>query len=216
MITENTGAATAQEIAYMADLDERLQRNPDDVDALLRKGFLFLDSFHRFDEAIEILTSIVVRYPSNVDAHLWLGECLCFRIGDTIEAERIMQAALKIDPNRADCHMVLAASFEGLCRDSDAEFHYRRASELEPTWILPRRYLANIFACRGELVKAKQELEKALLYVPDVEVFNETYDPIKEYQESFMSGQNDPAQKKMILDWIDEIDVKIAEKNKNT
>ncbi len=217
MITKNINPVLSKEIACMAILDERIKENPGDVDALLKKAVLLFDSYLLFDEAIEILRSLIARDPDNVDALLWLGECFCFCIGDIVESEQVMRKALGIDQNRADCHMVLAASLDRSERNCpEAEFHYRRATELEPSWILPRKYLALILVCHGKLEQARQELEKALLNVPETIDVDEVYDPIKEYHASFMTGRRDPKARQLILEFMQEIDVKIAKRDKKT
>ena len=214
---ENIGGADVQEVAYMAMLEEQLKNNPNNIDALLKKAVLSLDSFRRFDEAQEILKSIIDKFPENLEAYLWLSECLCFCIGDDHGAEQTIRKALTLDPNRADCHMVLAASLDGINSNcAEAEFHYRKATELEPSWILPRKYLANILFHKSRFNEALYELEIALPHIPEIELINENYDPIKEYHESFFTGKNDPAQKQMILDFIERIKITAAKNNNST
>ncbi len=214
---KNTGSATAQEIAYMHELNARLEKNPDDIDALLKKGIVSFTGFLRFDEAEEILKKVVTLCPNNVDALLWLGECLCFCIGNDFEAAQIMKTALEIDPNRADCHMVLAASLDGFdSNSSEAEIHYKKATELEPSWILPRKYLAKILFKRGLFQQALCELEKALPYVPNVVAIKKDVDPIEEYYASFFTGLRDSEAKQKILDFIKRINATAAEKNDPT
>ena len=212
MTTINTGPATMQEIAYMNSLNEQLQKNPNDFDSLMKKGILSFAVFLRIDEALEILKLVVERNPKNIDAYFWLGECLCFCTGDVVEAEKVMRAALALDPNRADCHMILATCLN----DENELLHYEKAIELEPTWILPRKYLANNLFLKGELELARQELKKTLLIIPDPQTLKKVEDPIGRYYEACITGRHDPDAKQRILDFIEEIDAAIAEKNDPT
>ena len=70
------GCADAQDKAYMAALDERLQKNPNDYDALLKKGVLSFEPFRRFEEGEEIFDLLIERDPYNVDAYFWFSECI--------------------------------------------------------------------------------------------------------------------------------------------
>ncbi len=156
----DTGNAQAEDIIYMAALDERLQKNPFDADALIRKGFLFTCPYHRESEEIIATFDIILKNdPNNVVAYFWLAECLHSHTCAYEEIEKALYAALALDPNRADCHLILALTLESYHNDiPKTEFHYRKAVELEPTWPGPLQNFTNYLLKQNKLEEALEIL----------------------------------------------------------
>lgn len=195
----------AIEDRYTESLNERLRINPNDVEALIHKAVMFYDDLYRDSkEAKSILLSVIAKYPNNIDAHMWLAEFLCFKDCNYEEAETYLRKALAIDSNRADCHMVLAGTLENMDKLDEAAFHYRRAFELEPTWIGARQFLANILFKKGELEQARYELEEALKYVRDEGW--PTANPVEDYYEGLIAARDFPEVRKSLIDFIEKID----------
>lgn len=190
---------------YLAILEQRLQKNPQDREALLHKAIVLYDFYKKPDEGEAIFQILLRQDPSNVDVYLWCGEFQRFFYGGPIEAAQYLKKALEIDPNRADCHALLAGMLEELkdTAPEEVEFHYRKSFELEPTYIHPRFYLAKYFFEQGKFKQARHELEEALKYITDGKW--PTSNPVEEYYEEMITGRSSDGNTR-ILDFIKEID----------
>ena len=191
---------------YLAALEQRLKNNPHDREALIHRAVMLYDFYQEPDEAAAILQSIVDKDPNCVDAYLWIGEFERFFTGDFDKAVEYLKQAVAIDPNRADCHALLAgviAEFKAT-DPKEVEYHYRKSFELEPTFINPRFYLAYYFWKLGKFGEARHELEEALKYVADGEW--PTNNPVEEYYEDMITGRLSSNRRQEILDFIQKID----------
>lgn len=189
---------------YLAMIEQRLQNNPHDHQALLHKAIMFYIFYQEFDEAEAILQSIIEKDPQNVDAYLWYGDFQRFGWGDSTDAAKYFRKALEIDPFRADCHAALAGALSEMknIAPEEVEYFYRKSFELEPTLINPRFYLAYyLFFDQGKFKEARHELEEALRYVAEWPTSN----PVEEYYESMITGRF-LENKARILDFITRID----------
>lgn len=202
------GHAKQKDITHLQMLEQRLQANPRDFDALLQKGILLYEPFHQSDQAEQILESLITQDPHNLDAYFWLAECLCDHFADYKKAEKILHAALQLDINRADCHLLFAEALLQQNKDEELiEFHYRKCIELEPSWIAPRKYLANFLYHKGDFSLAKHELEEALKYMPIS--MQKPVDAIQEHYESMVTGRMSITQKEL-CDFLQKIDERSA------
>lgn len=201
-----TKHADNKENLYMDSLEKRLEKSRNDIEALIHKAIMLYEPYHDSDQAEVILKKIIDQYPQNVDARMWRAEFLCFWHASYEDAEPHLRAALAINPNRADCHAVLGGVLETMrSRMPEAEFHYRKAFEIEPTWIGPRVFCANILFERGDFQGARHELKEALKYVIDGKW--PTSNPVEEYYENMITGRLYIDRRQEILDFIQKIDV---------
>lgn len=188
---------------YLATLEKRLQNNPDDHQALLHKAILLYDFYQQPGEGEAIFQFLLQKNPADVDAYLWLGEFQKFFHGNAPEAAKCLEKALGIAPNRADLHAVMGGALGSGEDNLRAEYHYRKAFEIEPTYIGPRRWLANLLFTRGAFKQARHELEEALKYIGDGKW--PTNNPVEEYYEEMITGRSSDGNTR-ILDFIKEID----------
>ena len=77
-------------------LDEALAARPDDLDAMLERGFALYE-LCRFEEARDQFRAVTRRLPEEAWAHHTLG-LIAERLGDAKEAERCFAKARRLDP----------------------------------------------------------------------------------------------------------------------
>jgi len=82
--------------------------------------------------------------------------------GDTQGAIRKLQASLKLEPDAADAHVMLADALTMTDRTDDAITHYRRGLELNSKQPEAHANLGAALASRGEFAAAEKSLRKAL------------------------------------------------------
>ena len=204
--SKSHGFANDKDVIQLEALEQRLLKNPNDADALLKKGILYFEPFLRTNESIAIFRSIIAKDPQNVDAYFWLAKCIWHYRFDFIEAERLLRIALTIDPNRADCHSLLAIVLEDVI-----EIHFRKAIELEPTWIEPRRCLARHFFQRGYFSFARSQILEALKYILSDDT-PEIKHATSNYYETLETGRYNPKfVKANLLDFLKRIDLAIEQ-----
>lgn len=127
------------------NIEKRLIENPNDIQALIEKGFWYFSRENTTD-AIKTFINVSNLYSNNVDALFWHAIVLFADNLNFEKAKNLLQKALVIDPNRADCHCVLADVFGELSDINKRPKlylkksidHFKRVIELEPNWIWPR------------------------------------------------------------------------------
>jgi len=77
------------------------------------------------------LWAILARRPSDIEAHIRLGE-LAWSMNNAAEAEAEYLAALGLAPDRADVEHALALVLEATGRTAGAAPHFIRAAQLDP------------------------------------------------------------------------------------
>ncbi len=83
-------------------------------------------------KSISLLTAVITRVPSNVNARLRLAEVLTAQ-EDFAGAEVQLRECLTHAPNSAEVHHTLGMLLtEGPGREQEAQTHLRRAAELDP------------------------------------------------------------------------------------
>ncbi|MFO0984740.1 MAG: tetratricopeptide repeat protein [Planctomycetota bacterium] len=143
-------------------LHEYLEINPTDVDANLMMGKALLKRKPaRVSEAEFYLTQAAKQEPKNIDVLNALGvvRLRCKRFDD---AAGLFEAALTLDPNRADLHCNLGIVQEqGFNASAMAESQYRRALAIDAVHAPSVLRLADLLAGTGRRDEAVQLLEGA-------------------------------------------------------
>jgi hypothetical protein len=115
-------ARSLQELGRYQDaldiLDSTVQDEPSHATAQSLRA-ISLAGLHRFDDAIRTARVALQLAPSDPFSHFALGKVLLLK-GDSRAARESIRAALEIEPNAADYHGLLAATFQ-------AEHRWRRA-----------------------------------------------------------------------------------------
>lgn len=185
----DSGHATKQDFEYLSAIEERLKKNPNDVNTLIEKGFLYIEPFHWSDGALAIFRQAVALDKTNVDAYFWLAKSLYHDHFEEQEAKKFLEIALTIDPDRADCHDLLASVLNTLGEDSDKSIeHLKKVIALEPSWILPRIALSYYFLEKKNIEQAEQiAIEAKKIY--ENMVLPKPTTPIQEYYEECITGR---------------------------
>ena len=86
------------------------------------------------------------------------------------EAERILREALKVAPDHAQLNNLLGAALVELSRFAEAEVHFRRAADLDPTLADPLARLGwLLYEKQGKATEAKALLQQSLELDPNHE-----------------------------------------------
>ena len=116
------------------------------------------------DAAREHFAAAIAADPANAHAHVGLGQMLMLE-GDIAGAREHFERALAAEPRDADAHFhyarLIASEDEELART-----HYERALALNPRDPMYYTNLGNLYARRGEVVKAVGLYERALALDP--------------------------------------------------
>ena len=100
------------------ELQAELTIEPHDVDALYELGFVNLQESKR-DEAMRLFRQVLAAHPDYADAQYEVGKML-MDDGKAQQALPHLEAAAKLDPNKAYVHYQLQAAYRKLARTSDA------------------------------------------------------------------------------------------------
>ena len=183
---------TEEDYAVLKTLENRIAKNPNDLDALLKKGFLCLDVYEDPNEGLPTLEQALKLDPNNVDTLYWLAKMHYHGTGDTNSVKSIIKKALILDPNRVDCLDLLAEILshgygeEGL---QESLALSRKAIRLEPSWPASRMRLVS------RLIKINWLDEAENLLYEGLEVFKEFKLPenasrMDEYREYMITGRD--------------------------
>ena len=117
MSLKNAGHATSNELIWLHKIEERLHKNPYDVNALIELGFLYIEPLHDPKQALATLEYAIGLAPDNVDAHFWLAKTLYhdhFRNAEMLKesfgrekALLMVQAAAGAEPGCPRCPILL-------------------------------------------------------------------------------------------------------------
>ena|SRR3990167_929859 len=178
------------------DLENKLRRDPDNLDLLSQKAFIY---FLGYDDknVIKIYDKIIQLYPDSIDAYMWLSYYFYQAMSDSFESIDIAKKGLTIDPKNAALHLIIAWALDSLDEDND-EFKYnlQKAIEIEPTWITPRITFIDYLIRQKKYQEAKDEINIAIKYFdPNFAV---PKDPIKYQYEFYITGRADHSNKEML------------------
>ncbi|MDR3647025.1 MAG: hypothetical protein P4L22_05800 [Candidatus Babeliales bacterium] len=175
-----------EEQKKVEELEKVLKTNPKNISALMEKGFIFFEN--QVDEkAIQIFKKVIDIDPTYIDTYVWLAELFIFHWADADSAEPYLLSALKINPNRADVHKLLANAFDLKKDRSKQLFHLKKALELEPSWISPRIELMILFLEEKKFDLAKEQLDNA--YQQLQSHFPIPENPMQQYYELLITGR---------------------------
>jgi len=139
---QTTAYRDSANVAY----DAVLERDPENVKALVHKG-LILEDMNRQDDALALYERAVELAPDDALPHINLGSLLYFRYRRTFEAKTALSRALEIDPDNPDAHFNLGVLFADANLFGEAAVEWHRVLELDPNGAageLARENLARI------------------------------------------------------------------------
>ena len=148
---------------YRLKLQERLELNSTDIDALIALGALEFEHFRNDKQAIELLETAMKIDPKNIQAKFWLAMCLYYDCFEYAKAEKILQDALQLDPTRPECLSLMGQILRDLDKPVNETIQYvQKALSYAPDWPMLRYQLAGLYVDIGEINAAEQEVKKAL------------------------------------------------------
>jgi len=111
-------------------LEETVEANPNDTDALLRLGHLLNDSGF-YNKAIERYNSYLKIKPNEPDVIVDLGVCY-YQLGDFDSAIKIMENAVELNPNHQIANFNLGIINSSAGNHDKALEWWRKAVEIDP------------------------------------------------------------------------------------
>lgn len=118
-------------MSRLSAIREALAQSPQNISLLLLFARECIDEL-RIDEAREVLESVLVLDPEQVDAHLGIARVLYLQgdlSGAAVRAERVLQR----DPNYAPAHLLLSRVSLGEGDKARAIEHFDRAAQVDGT-----------------------------------------------------------------------------------
>lgn len=135
------------------------------LEELLSRGEAALAE-ERWDEASTALQEAVAQSPSG-ESHQQLGLAL-YRLGQREEALAHFEAALQMEPVRAEPYANLGFIHQELGQLEPAEEYLRQALNRDPALAEARVALAEVLAAQGKLEAAREAWEAAVALRPDL------------------------------------------------
>lgn len=196
--------------SYQSSLQKRIEENEQDVEALISLGALEFEYFRNDEEAILLLEKAIHLDPLNIKAKFWLAMCLYYDCFAYSKAEKLLNEALQLDPNRPECLSLMA----WIVRESKgpvnrAMEYVQKAIAYAPDWPMLRFQLARLFLSIGKFEAAEKEVQLAM-QMPLLDP-KDTSNDVERYYENVVTGRiwND---KKKAYDSI----LESIQKSKNT
>jgi cytochrome c-type biogenesis protein CcmH/NrfG len=188
--------ASDEEIVLFDQVKERVLANPYDVEALIELGFLCIEPVHDAYQALGALNRAVILVSDNIQAYFWLAKTLYHDHCNEKDTKIVLEAALRVDANNAECCSLLVSVLHYLDEDKDLTRSIdllQRAVKTQPSWLKPRFSLV----CRFLEKKRFDEAEKILLEAKEI-VKNTIFSPLKTLMEEYyiqcITGLNDKAE----------------------
>jgi protein O-GlcNAc transferase len=115
--------------------------------------------------AREAYLKILAQEPNQIDAWHLLG-LVAYQAGDASTGVECMQHAIKQDPNVGVIHANLGIVLESLGRNTEAEEHFLRGTQLDQTHVPSWNGLGNLLRIRGDKEGAQKALDWAIKLDP--------------------------------------------------
>ncbi len=106
------------------------------------------------------------KYPQDFLAHMNLGALMLSRL-DAQDAVPMLEAAVHIDPSRADAHDMLGAALENLGRLQEAMEQFRRAIRSQPDYLNAHYNLAVALVKSGNFPEAVEQFRPVIAAYSD-------------------------------------------------
>ncbi len=121
---------------------------------------------HRRPVQEALMRHEIEKHPNDFEAHMNLGALLLSRL-DAQGAASELEAAIRLEPERAEPHDMLGIAFENLGRFADALEQYRIAVRNDPSYLNAHYDLARALARRGDFEEAIRHLKIVAAAYPD-------------------------------------------------
>jgi tetratricopeptide (TPR) repeat protein len=162
--------------------------DPTNLRNLILYGALQFVRFHQYRQAITTLKEALTQDESSMDARFWLGICYC-HTNDYSLALKIINAAIGIDPSRADCLSLKAYILWDEKKDIPNSIAcLTEALFLAPFWPMLHVELISFLYTSGHYKEALQQIQTAqeLTKLSPLKPNN----PVEEYYEKWVTGRS--------------------------
>ena len=102
-----------------------------------------------YADSIDFLLQALVDTPTDVDLHLYLGYAYA-RQGDVEKSIGVLEQAAAIAPDSPKVHYNLGVAYQMAQNLTEAKDAYRRATNLDPSYLPARNALEKVGASGGE------------------------------------------------------------------
>jgi tetratricopeptide (TPR) repeat protein len=118
----------------------------------------------QYDGAHDALLQAVAAEPDNPEVLIYAAMSSYYEQGERAKAVELLQHAIAVDPNRADCKCLLAAiGWAEMEWPLDKVLSLTQdAVRLEPDWVLPRAQLAFVYEDMGDTREADRQHRKVV------------------------------------------------------
>jgi tetratricopeptide (TPR) repeat protein len=144
----------------MSVIEEQIARDPGDLDARAWRARVLTWSSHLAEAENEYL-EILKASPQDPDNWMGLGD-VYFREGKIQEANRVIERAEKLDPNREDVHLARARALRAAGDRNEARLEFLTALRINPQ---------SVEAQTG-LISVRNESKNELRFGEDNDLFN--------------------------------------------
>lgn len=172
-------------------LHSQLNKNWDDFSFVLHLGILMVLGDEKPEETQRILRHATELQPSNTDAKFWLAKAYFHGYGESQKAKPVLEEALLIDPQRADCLSLLASVETDLNGPSESTIRLlEKAIFNARDWITPVFQIAQLYFKLERFEKAKQFIAIGFAKIGKVALNPiRPIDDIGEYYERCVTGR---------------------------
>jgi len=148
----------------LADLNEAVRLDPNNKDALRKRGLHFLDN-NQAEKATEDFTKLLGEDGENIDAHHALAEAYTFQEKYDKALDHIDQA-VKLNPE-SSVTLILRARIHMIKNDAKSAMDdLNEALKLKPRNLPALLMRARLHQTQGDIESAKQDVERVLLFQP--------------------------------------------------
>jgi len=178
---------------FLFQYQQRANKNPEDVDALIKLSITTWAPFHDYEKAVSLLKRAAELDPSNVDALFWLATVYYHDFCQYEMAGECLEKALKLLPERPDCLALMGyvkLELEESPR-SGIEF-IRKAIANAPDWPIPTKVLIECLVQENGLEKAEEEIEILQQMCMKLNDYPRPNNPVDEYYENCVTGRYNP------------------------
>jgi len=163
-----SGHATPEELERVSRLEATLDLATSPVGELLALGLLYLEPFHREDDAMHVFEALLAREPDHGLAKLWLAYAYLHHVMDDAalaRAAEVLESLLDGDSEvAAAARMLLTEVLEerGSPRLDERIRLLEESVEREPGWVYNRQSLAWAYRDAGRHADALDQIDDAV------------------------------------------------------
>ena len=162
-----TGHETWGDVLGLESFKKVLEKDPDNVEMLLKIGMFLWEPFHDDIAALTYFEKAMELKPNDPDVLFMTGYFLYHGACQYKRAKELFECVLAIDHERAECHYMMANALWHMRNKEHLALPYAlKAIELQPEWFFAREQYIFFLIYDKEFDRALIEIDKAY-YVLD-------------------------------------------------